>query len=290
MKNTTMSKSVMAMLVALALVIATMGGIFSARAQADFTDVPTSHWAYSYIDKMAKGGLIKGYGNNKFGPNDTFTVAQMATIICNAKGVEPEGKNGYWAYGALDYCKNKLKCLPDLGELTAKNYDVPCTREVAFWMLMSGLGPKGDAKKDTSITSASIPDYSKIDKAYQSAVLEAYQYGLSNGTDDAMTFEPKLQLKRSEAAAMFVRAGYTEAGMNTDKNGNYIGEDPNAEGIPDDIKLGEYERINPVTGKYEIYYPGFGWVEFDKNTGGGGVVDVGTQEEFDNAGHTGSFG
>ena len=287
MKNTTVSKSVMAMLVALALVIATMVGIFAARAQADFTDVPTSHWAYSYIDKMAKGGLIKGYGNNKFGPNDTFTVAQMATIICNAKGIEPEGKNGYWAYGALDYCKNKLKCLPDLGELTAKNYDVPCTREVAFWMLMTGLGPNTSAKKDTSITSASIPDYSKIDKAYQSAVLEAYQYGLSNGTDDAMTFEPKLQLKRSEAAAMFVRAGYTEAGMNTDKNGNYIGEDPNAEGIPDDIKLDKNERINPVTGKFEIYTPGFGWTEFDKNSGGGYNVDMDPELSGE---HIGSFG
>ena len=287
MENTTMSKSVMAMMVALALVIATMVGIFAARAQADFTDVPTSHWAYSYIDKMAKGGLIKGYGNNKFGPNDTFTVAQMATIICNAKGIEPEGKNGYWAYGALDYCKNKLKCLPDLGELTAKNYDVPCTREVAFWMLMTGLGPNTSAKKDTSITSASIPDYSKIDKAYQSAVLEAYQYGLSNGTDDAMTFEPKLQLKRSEAAAMFVRAGYTEAGMNTDKNGNYIGEDPNAEGIPDDIKLDKNERINPVTGKFEIYTPGFGWTEFDKNSGGGYNVDMDPELSGE---HIGSFG
>ena len=290
MKNITVSKSVMAMLVVLALVIATMVGIFAARAQADFTDVPTSHWAYSYIDKMAKGGLIKGYGNNKFGPNDTFTVAQMATIICNAKGVEPEGKNGYWAYGTLDYCKNKLKCLPDLGELTAKNYDVPCTREVAFWMLMTGLGPNTSAKKDTSITSASIPDYSKIDKAYQSAVLEAYQYGLSNGTDDAMTFEPKLQLKRSEAAAMFVRAGYTEAGRNTDKNGNYIGEDPNAEGIPDDIDLSKYERINPVTGKFEIYTPGFGWTEFDKNSGGGYNSEQVTQEEFDNSENIGSFG
>ena len=257
---------------------------------ADFTDVPTSHWAYSYIDKMAKGGLIKGYGNNKFGPNDTFTVAQMATIICNAKGIEPEGKNGYWAYGALDYCKNKLKCLPDLGELTAKNYDVPCTREVAFWMLMNGLGPKDGAKKDTSINSASIPDYSKIDKAYQSAVLEAYQYGLSNGTDDAMTFEPKLQLKRSEAAAMFVRAGYKEAGMNTDKNGNYIGEDPNAEGIPDDIDLSEYERINPTTGKLETYIPGFGWVEWNKDSGGGYNSEQVTQEEFDNSENIGSFG
>ena len=256
---------------------------------ADFTDVPTSHWAYSYIDKMAKGGLIKGYGNNKFGPNDTFTVAQMATIICNAKGIEPEGKNGYWAYGALDYCKNKLKCLPGLGELTAKNYDVPCTREVAFWMLMNGLGPKDGAKKDTSITSASIPDYSKIDKAYQSAILEAYQYGLSNGTDDAMTFEPKLQLKRSEAAAMFVRAGYTEAGMNTDKNGNYIGEDPNAEGIPDDIKLDKDERINPVTGKKEFYTPGFGWIEREESGGGYNSNQI-SQEDFDNAGHTGSFG
>ena len=75
MKN---KKKVISMLLGMALTVAVLGGIFAAPR---FTDVPANHWAAASISKMAQGGLIAGYGNNKFGPNDKFNIDQMATII-----------------------------------------------------------------------------------------------------------------------------------------------------------------------------------------------------------------
>lgn len=144
-------------------------GVFPVHAAAGyFTDVPNTHWAASYINEMAEGGLISGYGGGIFGPADTFSIAQMATIICSAKGVPQENKNGYWAYGAVDYCINTLKCLPNLGDINATNYSVPCSRELAYYMLMTGLGvgPDATATPNPQLDVEDIPDYAEIDVMY----------------------------------------------------------------------------------------------------------------------------
>ncbi|MCT4566009.1 MAG: S-layer homology domain-containing protein [Maledivibacter sp.] len=40
-----------------------------------------NHWAREYIDMAAAGGIVKGYNENSFGPNDFITREQMAVII-----------------------------------------------------------------------------------------------------------------------------------------------------------------------------------------------------------------
>lgn len=203
-------KKVISMLLGMALTVAVLGGIFAAPR---FTDVPSNHWAAASISKMAQGGLIAGYGNNKFGPNDKFNIDQMATIIARAKGQPTTAQGGYWAYSAVDYCVNELKCLPSQGAISAANYSKVCSRELAYYMLVTGLGkgPDGDALNAPWVTAASIPDYADIDGTYQSAVVTAYQLGLTVGTDSKMTFAPKANLNRAQAATMFVRAGWTKA-------------------------------------------------------------------------------
>lgn len=37
-----------------------------AFAVSNFSDVPDTHWASSYINEMVGGGLIQGYGHGKF--------------------------------------------------------------------------------------------------------------------------------------------------------------------------------------------------------------------------------
>lgn len=188
-----------------------VGGL--AGTTKHFTDVPSNHWASSFINEMAEGGLIAGYGGGIFGPEDNFNIDQMATIICSAKGAPQKNQNGYWAYGAVDYCVNTLKCLPSKGAITAANYGVPCTRELAYYMLMTGLGvgPESTATANNKLEPDDIPDYSRITVAYQQAVMKAYKTGLTFGTDDKMTFQPKALLNRAQAATMFVRAGWTKA-------------------------------------------------------------------------------
>lgn len=51
-----------------------------------FTDVPATHWASKYVQYCANEGIINGYGNGKFGPDDTLTVNQWALMLLGALG------------------------------------------------------------------------------------------------------------------------------------------------------------------------------------------------------------
>ena len=187
----------------------------SAFAASNFSDVPSNHWATSYINKMSEGGLIKGYGNGKYGPEDKLTIGQMAKLICSAKGYAGKSANNtkYWAYGVVDYCINDLQCLPNLGAITPQNYDKNCSRELAFYMLEKGLGAGPDAEltQKPLLTAADIPDFANITYTYADTILLAYQEGVCVGNDANGTFNPKAALSRAQAATMFVRAGWTKA-------------------------------------------------------------------------------
>ena len=46
-----------------------------------FTDVPSSHWASSYIAWAYDRGIINGYGNGKFGADDDVTREQLVVML-----------------------------------------------------------------------------------------------------------------------------------------------------------------------------------------------------------------
>lgn len=55
-------------------------GTPSASYDNYYTDVPSTMWAYHPIMTMTEGGLLAGYGNHLFGPNDTLTKEQLDII------------------------------------------------------------------------------------------------------------------------------------------------------------------------------------------------------------------
>jgi len=54
-----------------------------------FKDVVSSQWSYGAIAALANAGVINGYGDGRFGPNDSITRAQMASILVKAFGLPP---------------------------------------------------------------------------------------------------------------------------------------------------------------------------------------------------------
>ena len=56
----------------------------SLAATSPFEDVPTNHWAYEAVSKLAQAGIVDGYGNGTFQGDHTMTRYQMATVIANA--------------------------------------------------------------------------------------------------------------------------------------------------------------------------------------------------------------
>lgn len=49
-----------------------------------FEDVPKTHWAYEYIDKVSDSGIMIGTGDGKFSPDEPLTRAQAAKILVKA--------------------------------------------------------------------------------------------------------------------------------------------------------------------------------------------------------------
>lgn len=50
----------------------------------DFSDVAASHWAYSFIDKARSVGVISGYANGTYKPDQTISRVEMVMMLANA--------------------------------------------------------------------------------------------------------------------------------------------------------------------------------------------------------------
>lgn len=62
-----------------------LGNVGTAFAAANpFVDVPAKHWAYDSIAKLAKVGIITGYGDGTFRGDRTITRYEMAAIVAKA--------------------------------------------------------------------------------------------------------------------------------------------------------------------------------------------------------------
>ena len=46
-----------------------------------FTDVPETHWAYKAIDELSDKGIITGYEDGTFKPDEYITRAEVAALI-----------------------------------------------------------------------------------------------------------------------------------------------------------------------------------------------------------------
>lgn len=52
-----------------------------------FDDVPKSYWAFDYIAEMADRGVLNGYPDGNFYPENSITRAEFAKIMTSAAGL-----------------------------------------------------------------------------------------------------------------------------------------------------------------------------------------------------------
>src|SRR5680860_893343 len=71
------------------LVLVLTGAVAFAAVGGPFPDVPATHWAYSNIMKLAGQGVILGYEDGTFGPEDNITRAQAAAMMDRLEAVVP---------------------------------------------------------------------------------------------------------------------------------------------------------------------------------------------------------
>ena len=78
------------------------GETAKAAANTGFKDVPASHWASGYIANAAGMGIINGYGDGTFGPEDPVKYEQAVKMVMATLGYTPFAeKNGGYPTGYL---------------------------------------------------------------------------------------------------------------------------------------------------------------------------------------------
>ena len=91
------------------------------EAEGKFPDVKTGDWFFNATRWGAKKGVVSGYGDGRFGPNDNVTIEQVAVILHNYAGkpaatgdLSSVGKYDDWAANGLQWAvaNNVLKGVP----------------------------------------------------------------------------------------------------------------------------------------------------------------------------------
>lgn len=69
-----------------------------------FTDVAPSAWYNGYVNLAAAEGIISGYGDGTFGPEDAVTYGQAATILLHMLGYTSAEIGSVWPADDVDFC------------------------------------------------------------------------------------------------------------------------------------------------------------------------------------------
>ena len=173
-----------------------------------FSDLPANHWAYSTIIEMVDRGILSGYPDGTFRPNNTISRAEFATIMVKALELQTsrpgtptfnDVPTSHWAYGVVESAKSYLTGYRNTatGALTFEPTSVAVREDVAVAIVKArGLG---NTNANVSLLYR-FDDYGQISTALRSHVAIAVEQGYMSGTNKG--FEPQKALTRAEACAL----------------------------------------------------------------------------------------
>lgn len=210
-----------------------------------YADVPSDAWYAEAVNAMTEGGLLKGYNDGLFHPNDIITAGQFATIICRIGGEDPNNSNfkphrengiliekpTHWASHAI--------------YLTHLGYYYAFPSDRADWYVL-----RGEAFETLVNIASRIPEYCDMNKQFKQIsektwtindipdidetliigldlnrskwglndgmcasgmdfgrIVEAYNLGIAHGVDNLGTCNPLKPVTRAELCQMLYNMG-----------------------------------------------------------------------------------
>lgn len=182
-------------------------------AAPSFSDVPSTHWSFSFVETAAEHGWISGYDDGSFGVNDQITYAQLATMLTRA--FYDEELASYTAPSSAWYSAF-CGVAADAGLFdgtyasgSAQEDSVvnqPINRYELAQIVYNVLSDQGaNISFDAASVQAGISDWSAIPTNYQIAVLAANAAGVISSVDSQGTFGGSNPMTRAQAAVVMTR-------------------------------------------------------------------------------------
>ena len=194
-----MKKTISLVMVLAIMVGLSLNTVCVAAAPKAFTDVKAGSWYKSYVDDISSKGIITGYGNGKFGPNDKLQVDQLLTMMVKANN-EQTTKLTSDKYWADQYIRKATELgWVKSGEFTT--YKKNITRGEIARIIARAMTDYPDNLHDYK---SLIKDYESIDTTLRDYILKVYAKGIVGGNPDG-TFKANNNATRAEAATMIVK-------------------------------------------------------------------------------------
>ena len=99
-----------------------------------YPDVPYSHWAAPYVEAAVSTGLVNGYLDGTFHPDESITLAMGVTMAVRLLGYQDSDFSGAWPAGQMTLYRNL-----DLDEGITIGQNSPMTRQDAMYLFYNLL-------------------------------------------------------------------------------------------------------------------------------------------------------
>jgi subtilisin family serine protease len=132
------------------VVKALLGETFSFPTAPYFSDVPSSHWAFKYIQKLRELGITSGYSDGTYKPDNQVTRAETSVFLVRALLGETfsfpaspyfsDVPSGYWAFKYVQKLR-ELGITSGYGDGTYRPDNPVIRSEMAVFISRTFLGP-----------------------------------------------------------------------------------------------------------------------------------------------------
>ncbi|KNY25392.1 S-layer homology domain-containing protein [Pseudobacteroides cellulosolvens] len=171
------------------------------------TDI-SKHWANEAILNLLEKGIVSGYTDNTFKPDNKITRAEVAVLLIKVKGIVPGTSKGLdfkdwnkvpsWAAGYLMEAVNK-KIMGGYPDKTI-GAEREITRAEAIVMIL-----KAFEKEPSDYKLAGFKDSAKLPKWASGYISTAFGLGFIKGYADG-TIKPNNRITRAEVAWIIFKA------------------------------------------------------------------------------------
>lgn len=154
-----------------------------------FSDMGSDDWHYDYVCELYTRGVVDGFPDQTFRPDDTVTTGQALKMILLAAGyTEPEKVASHWARNFLNLALDEE--IIARGQIT--DLDIPISRGLMAQIVVKSMGLSRLYEHFTFTDTINV--YAQT----------LYDFGISDGYPDG-TFRPDRNLTRAELSAIVCR-------------------------------------------------------------------------------------
>jgi len=166
-----------------------------------------NHWANVTVGKLVELGILDGYGDGTFRPNNTITRGEFSKVVRTSlkldlvKGNSFDDTNNHWAKNEIHtLVQNGIIIKSEYGDNYEPNKNI--TRIEMAKMIVRAVG-LDERAKELAGQKTKFNDDNTIKSEDKGYIIIASENGIINGYPDN-TFKPNGEATRAEASQMIV--------------------------------------------------------------------------------------